>query len=135
QASPAQGVEPFVSHLNEAFPSLRLSRTEVSLIHRALVAAAAHGDGSVRLEGHERVWEYREQGADRLVTIAGTKYMTARGVAERVTDLIVRRLERAAAPCRTAHTPLAGTLTPEGLTAVQATCGDRLAAESVVHLI
>src|SRR4029079_10995008 len=29
QASPAQGVEPFVSHLNEAFPSLRLSRTEV----------------------------------------------------------------------------------------------------------
>jgi glycerol-3-phosphate dehydrogenase len=41
-----------------------------------------------------------------LITVAGTKYTTARAVAERVTDLVFRKLGREVAPCRTATMPL-----------------------------
>ena len=43
---------------------------------------------------------------DGLITVAGTKYTTARAVAQRVTDLVFAKLGRAAVPCRTDATPL-----------------------------
>ena len=42
------------------------------------------------------------------MSVAGTKYTTARGVAERVTDRLVAALGRQAGPCRTAHARLPG---------------------------
>jgi glycerol-3-phosphate dehydrogenase len=41
-----------------------------------------------------------------LITVAGTKYTTARAVAERVTNRICAKLGQSPAPCRTAETPL-----------------------------
>ena len=40
--------------------------------------------------------------------MAGTKFTTARGVAERVTDTLLSKLQRPAVACRTASTPLPG---------------------------
>ena len=95
----------FINELNDVFPSLDLRREDVTLVHRGAVPAALRPDGSVALEGHEQI---RDRAADGLISVAGTKYTTARAVAERVTDLALRALQRPAAPCRTASTPLPG---------------------------
>jgi glycerol-3-phosphate dehydrogenase len=107
-ASPTtRDVGSFLAELNEAFPAMKLGMEDVTLVHRGLVPAVA-AEGRVALEGHERVWDHATAGLEGIVSVAGAKYTTARAVAERVTDLLARKLQRAAAPCRTASMPLPG---------------------------
>jgi glycerol-3-phosphate dehydrogenase len=104
-------VASFIAELNHAFPSLDLSPADVTLVHRGIVPAVQHASGRVSLEGHELVRDHAQDAAGRmdgLVSVAGTKYTTARAVAERVTDLIVSKLQHAKVACRTAVTPLPG---------------------------
>ena len=103
-------VEPFIIALNEAFPSLDLTRDDVTLIHRGVVPAIAAG-GRIALEGHEQVLDHARDGPtklDGLVSVVGAKYTTARRVAERVTDRLLAKLQQRPVPCRTATTPLPG---------------------------
>jgi glycerol-3-phosphate dehydrogenase len=95
-------VAAFIDEINQAFPSMKLTLSDVTLVHRGLVPAATPASGNAELERHERIHD----ASDGLVTVAGTKYTTARAVAQRVTDLVFVRLGRAQVPCRTATTPL-----------------------------
>src|SRR5207249_11895791 len=81
---------------------------DVTLVHHGLVPAVLHADGSASLQKHEQVKDHASEGVEGLVTVAGTKYTTARAVAERVTGRLFTKLGRAAVPCRTAATPLPG---------------------------
>jgi glycerol-3-phosphate dehydrogenase len=101
-------VASFIRELNQAFPSLDLSLADITLVHRGVVPAVQQTDGRVSLEGHEQVRDHATEGVEGLLTVAGTKYTTARGVAERITDMVLTRLRHAAVPCRTASTPLPG---------------------------
>src|SRR5439155_15362991 len=76
-------VVAFITELNQAFPALRLTRDEVSLVHRGLVPAFRASNGRIVLEGHERIRDHSADGLQSLVSVAGTKYTTARIVAER----------------------------------------------------
>jgi glycerol-3-phosphate dehydrogenase len=58
--------------------------------------------GHVELARHERVIDRN----DNMITVAGTKYTTARAVAQRVTDAVFKKLGRPAVPCRTDTAPL-----------------------------
>ena len=98
----------FIAELNQAFPSLDLKRHDIGLVHRGTLPATAAGDGRVSLQRHEQVYDHADEGIEGVVTVAGTKYTTARAVAERVTDRLLLKLQRAAVPCRTATTPLPG---------------------------
>jgi glycerol-3-phosphate dehydrogenase len=100
-------VGAFIGELNEAFPALDLTIDDVTLVHRGVVPAVVH-NGRVTLEGHEQVRDHAVQGVQGLVTVAGVKYTTARAAAERVTDLVLTKLQRAAAPSRTSATSLPG---------------------------
>ena len=97
----------FITEINEAFPSFLLERDDVTLVHRGAVPAVV-ANGHMALQGHEQVWDHSRQGIDGLVSVAGVKYTTARAVAEHVTDKVVTKLQRSAASCRTAVTPLPG---------------------------
>lgn len=101
-------VAAFIAELNEVFPSLDLTAGDVTLVHRGLVPAVVRADGGVALEPHEQVRDHRAQGVDRLFTVAGAKYTTARAVAERIVDLALVCLERSPVASRTAITPLGG---------------------------
>src|SRR4051812_21311427 len=101
-------VAAFIADLNQAFPALDLSRADVTLVHRGVVPAVVHAGGTVSLEGHEQIRDHAAQGVEGLVSVAGTKFTTARAVAERVTDMVMAKLQRAPVPCRTASTPLPG---------------------------
>jgi glycerol-3-phosphate dehydrogenase len=65
-----------------------------------------------------------EDGVPGLISVRGVKLTTARAEAEKVVDIVVRRLRRSAPPCRTATTPLAmarpleGTIREQTVTAV-----------------
>jgi glycerol-3-phosphate dehydrogenase len=101
-------VTAFIAELNQAFPSLDLKRQDITLVHRGIVPAVAGSDGRVTLQGREQVRDHAQEGVEGLLTIAGTKYTTARAAAERVTDRLLAKLQHAAVPCRTAATLLPG---------------------------
>ncbi len=86
-------------------PGPASSAGAATLVHEGLVPGRGGASGlstRPRLHDHEA-----EDGLPGLVSLQGVKYTTARAVAERAVDLVVRRLGRAAPPCRTAVTPLA----------------------------
>jgi glycerol-3-phosphate dehydrogenase len=101
-------IAAFIVDLNQAFPSLDLHRGDVTMVHRGIVPAVASPDGRATLQGHEQIRDHAGEGVEGLLTVAGTKYTTARGVAERITDRLLAKLQHAAVPCRTATTPLPG---------------------------
>jgi glycerol-3-phosphate dehydrogenase len=105
---PAEGAasDPlaFLDEAAGAFPWAGLSRSDVAVVHEGLVPG--HG-GAAGLSTRPRLHDHEaEDGLPGLVTLQGVKYTTARAVAERAVDLVVRRLGRALPPCRTASTPL-----------------------------
>ena len=100
-------VSAFIGELNQAFPALDLTLADITLVHRGVVPATVRR-GRVGLEGHDQIRDHALQDIDGIVSVAGTKYTTARAVAERVTDRLLSKLGRAAVPCRTSTTVLPG---------------------------
>jgi glycerol-3-phosphate dehydrogenase len=117
-------VDAFLADVNETFPALGLKPEEVTLVHRGIVPAA-EANGRISLLAHSRIIDHAEDGrTPELISIAGVKYTTARAVAERAVDLILRKLGRSAVACRTASTVL-----PEsGL-------DDRAPADPIAHAV
>jgi glycerol-3-phosphate dehydrogenase len=130
-------VAGFIGELNQAYPALDLTLADVTLVHRGVVPAAMRG-GAIGLEGHEQVRDHAAQGFAGLLSVAGTKFTTARGVAERVTDTILSKLQQKPVPCRTALTPLpGGSLRDIGLAIADARreYDEGLPADTIPHLI
>jgi glycerol-3-phosphate dehydrogenase len=99
-------VVSFLGELRQAYPALNLSLDDVTLVHRGVVPAVARPAGAVALARHEQVCDHASQGIVGLMSVAGTKYTTARAVAERVTDRLLLSLGRGPVLCRTATTAL-----------------------------
>ena len=101
-------VNAFLADINETFPALGLRPDEVTLVHRGIVPAAA-ANGRMSLLAQSRIIDHGDAGGTReLISIVGVKYTTARVVAERAVDLVLRKLERKPVECRTAETVLPG---------------------------
>jgi glycerol-3-phosphate dehydrogenase len=117
----------FLEDINRAFPGVELTPNDITLVHRGVVPARLEGT-RVRLEGGQQIRDHKDAGVDRLISVAGTKYTTARAVAERVTDRVVAMLGRPAGPCRTAATPLGALGHPgeEALARAASVLGDAL---------
>jgi glycerol-3-phosphate dehydrogenase len=118
----------FVVQLNQAFPALDLSTKDITLVHRTRVPVAAA----------DHVLDHAATGIDGVVTAIAASAVTARAVAERVTDLALVKLARAPSPSRTADTILPG----GGLRDVGAAIGDvrreydaGLPTDTIPHLL
>jgi len=134
---PERDVAAFIAELNQAFPALDLTMADVTLVHRGVVPAVVQG-GRVGLAGHEQIRDHAAQGFEGLLTVAGTKFTTARGVAERVTDMALSKLNQKPARCRTATTPLpGGSLRDIGLAIADARreFDEGLPTDTIPHLI
>lgn len=133
-------VVAFIGELNEAFPSLDLRLNDVTMIHRGIVPAVT-SNGRISLEGREHVHDHASDGVgglDGLMSVVGTKYTTARGVAERVTDRVFAKLKREAVPCRTATVALpGGDIKDVAATIADARrdCGGGLPSDTMPHLV
>jgi len=127
----------FIAELNQAFPALDLTRPDVTLVHRGIVPAALRG-GRVTLEGHELIRDHAAKGIDGLISVAGTKFTTARAVAQKVTDMVLGKLQHAPVACRTASTVLpGGSIRDVGLAIAEARreFDEGLPADTIPHLI
>jgi glycerol-3-phosphate dehydrogenase len=100
-----QEIEGFVSEINTAFPAFALAPREITLVHRGIVPAASK-NGNLTLLGHSRIIDHEDAGLPGLITVVGVKYTTARATAQRVVDLVLKRLNRPPVECRTAITVL-----------------------------
>src|SRR4029077_18520454 len=69
----------FIAELNQAFPALDLTLADITLVHRGVVPASVHGT-RVGLEGHEQIRDHAAEGLEGIVSVAGTKFTTARAV-------------------------------------------------------
>jgi glycerol-3-phosphate dehydrogenase len=111
EAAPSDPLE-FLDEAARAFPWAGIGRDDVTVVHEGLVPGRGGASGlstRPRLHDHEA-----EDGLPGLVSLQGVKYTTARLVAERAVDILVRRLGRSSPPCRTAMTPLPNARRLEG---------------------
>ena len=100
-------VASFIAELNQAFPALDLTLADITLVHHGVVPAVVRG-GAAAPAGREQIRDHAAEGHQGIVSIAGTKFTTARAVAERVTDLSLSKLKKPPVASRTASTPLPG---------------------------
>jgi glycerol-3-phosphate dehydrogenase len=101
-------LEGWLREVNEAFPALALTRTDVSLVHRGVVPAVAGRNGRPELKPAPEFLDHAAEGAEGAATVIGVKYTTARGLAERGVDAIGRRLRQRLPPSTSATTVLPG---------------------------
>ena len=101
-------LQALIDEANEAFPALKLTPSEVTLVHRGLLPAVAGRDGRAELKPAPDLLDHASQGAEGVFTVIGVKYVAARGVAERAVDAIGRRLGKRLRPSSTATTVLPG---------------------------
>ncbi len=101
-----QEFDEFLSGINQAFPALKLTSDEVTLVQRGVVPAASFG-GHVTLADRPLLREHRNDGVDGAISLMGVKYTTARALAEQAVTLVTAQLGRHA-PSTTARTHLPG---------------------------
>jgi glycerol-3-phosphate dehydrogenase len=130
-------IASFIADLNHAFPNLELTLADITLVHQGVVPAAVHGS-SVSLEGGDQIRDHAADGVEGLISVAGTKYTTTRAVAERVTDLAMRKLQRDAVASQTATTTLPGGSVRDigyAIAAARREHDEGLPSDTIPHLI
>ncbi|MDH3464887.1 MAG: glycerol-3-phosphate dehydrogenase/oxidase [Gammaproteobacteria bacterium] len=134
-------IDQLLGEVNKHLPELGVGRSDIvhaysgvyPLRAQEIRAGVYQGTGDYQLVDHSQL-ENREG----LLTAMGAKYTTARLLAEKTTDRVVRHLGVTAPPCATMCHPIAGGDIPD-LAAFESRCRDTLrnlvAAKSVPRLI
>jgi glycerol-3-phosphate dehydrogenase len=104
----AAEIEGFINEVNHAFPALKLTRQEITLVHRANVPASVDRDGRPHVRTRPEIIDHAGQGADGAFTVVGVDHMTARMTADRTARMIARKLGKRISPSRTAEATLPG---------------------------
>lgn len=104
----AAEIDAFVADANHAFPALKLSRGDVTLVHRGVVPASVRAGRAPELKAAPEILDHTSDGVEGAVTVVGVKYTAARGLAERATAVVAKRLGQRVRPSRTAIAMLPG---------------------------
>ena len=104
----AAEIERLIGDANLAFPALKLTPDDVKAVHRGVVPAVKSRKGVPELRMMPEVYDHASDGSPGAFSIAGAKYSSARGVAERTITMVGRRLRKRLAPSRTSTTLLPG---------------------------
>jgi len=106
-------VAAFIEEANSAFPALKLTRSDVTLVHRGVVPASAPRATAGRPARAEllvspQFFDHAGDGAPGAVTVVGTKYTTARAVGARAAAKAARILGASTRQTDTATAMLPG---------------------------
>jgi glycerol-3-phosphate dehydrogenase len=105
-------IEGFLATFRKYLPAAKLDLVE--FFYAGLRPLVSDGDPKIHGASYnvsrraELVDHGAEGGPDGLFSALGGKYTTSRGLAETITDALVKKLEKKTAPCATATTPLPG---------------------------
>jgi glycerol-3-phosphate dehydrogenase len=89
--TPAE-IDAFMADANAAFPALKLTRDDITLVHRGLVPATRGKHGRVDLLGSSEIRDHAGDGAPGSLSVIGVKYTTARAVGARAAAAAAKRL-------------------------------------------
>ncbi|HET7694196.1 MAG TPA: FAD-dependent oxidoreductase [Vicinamibacterales bacterium] len=116
-------VAELVDAANSAFPALKMTRGDVTLVHRGIVPAFAQRAGSGRpaqaeLLASPKFFDHARDGVAGAMTVVGVKYTTARAVGARAAALAAKALggSTRTSDTATAMLPGAGIADHEALT-------------------
>ena len=90
-APTAAEIDAFIADANAAFPALRLTRADVTLVHRAIVPAERAGS-PVRFLSAPEILDHAKDGAPGAMSVVGIKYTTARSVGARAAAAAAKAL-------------------------------------------
>jgi glycerol-3-phosphate dehydrogenase len=143
-------IEAAVADANYAFPALKLTRPDVTLVHRGIVPASAlpvsagpapagqAASARAQLLSRSQIFDHAADGASGAITLIGVKYTTARAAGARAAEAAVRRLGAPSLQARRQATdilPGAGIADHEALTIETARAvGLELAPPIIRHL-
>jgi len=85
-------IDAFIADANAAFPALRLTRDDITLVHRGIVPAEAGKNGRAELLGEPKILEHARDGVKGAMTVIGVKYTTARAVGARAAAAAAKAL-------------------------------------------
>jgi glycerol-3-phosphate dehydrogenase len=106
-----QAIMAFIDEVNRAYPGAKLSRQDVYQVHRGFLPVTPDKTDptTVKLVREGQVTDHAlESGIEGLVTAVGVKYTTARYLAEKVVDLVFKKLKRPIPSCQTRQHPICG---------------------------
>jgi glycerol-3-phosphate dehydrogenase len=134
--TPAE-IDDLIAGANTAFPALKLTRDDVTLVHRGIVPAQPGKNGGVALLASPQIFDHSSEGAAGAMSVIGVKYTTARAVGARAAAAAAKRLGRSTrrTDTDTAILPGAGISDHEALTIETARAvGLELAPPIIKHL-
>ena len=88
----ATDIEAFIADANSAFPALKLTRADVTLVHRGIVPAQRGPGGRAELLGAALILDHASERAPGAMTVVGVKYTTARAVGARAAAAAAKAL-------------------------------------------
>jgi glycerol-3-phosphate dehydrogenase len=97
----AAEIDAFIADANAAFPALRLTRDDITLVHRGIVPAETGKNGRAELLGEPKILDHARDGVKGAMTVIGVKYTTARAVGARAAAAAAKAL---GAPARRTDT-------------------------------
>ncbi len=105
-------LEEYVAEVNRAYPKLRLSVDEISTVNMGLTLFGeedAQESGKLSFGKRSRIVDHeKEHDVSGLLTSIGVRATMARGVAEKVVDIVSRRIDRVLLPSMTDTLPVFG---------------------------
>lgn len=103
-------IQDFIEEINGAYPTAALKREDISFFHGGLLPMNGSDDaGDVSLVKECMIYDHmKDDGIDGLVSLVGVKYTEARGAAEKVIDLVFKKMERKPSRCLTNIIPVYG---------------------------
>lgn len=104
-------LQSFIDETNETYPDISLSLDDVTVIDAGLILFEENEQGSNGIHFGKRsiLWDHGKiHGVEGLVTMIGVRATTARGVAGKAVDLVLRKLGKRAPKSRTETTPIHG---------------------------
>ena len=91
-------VDRAIADANSAFPALKVTRDDITLVHRANVPAERGSGGRARFLGSSQLRDHARDGVSGAMTVIGVKFTTARATASRAAQMAARILGKRASP-------------------------------------
>lgn len=103
-------ITEFVQEINDSLPTVRLTREQVPFAFGGLRPITEKNiDAGSKVSRKYEIYDHaRDLGIEGLVTVIGVKYTTCRLLAEKVVNLIFRKLDKKSPPVRTRERALVG---------------------------
>ena len=104
-------IRDFINEVNAAYPAADIKRQDVYLVYGGLLPNddRASKSGEIQYAKRYKIYDHeKDDGIPGLISVVGVKYTTARDVAEKTIDLVLKKLGIRAVRCRTEVTPVYG---------------------------